>query len=85
MSNKPPSQVVALSPASGATHESDEMPYLRLEELMLAAFLRASAEGRSNVAEHLLQALEVVCGNMPAGVPGAASLPSTRDGSKRCH
>ncbi|WP_149536711.1 hypothetical protein [Siccirubricoccus phaeus] len=40
-----------------------------LEEQILAALERALAEGRSEVAEHLLRALEALCGDASPGTP----------------
>ena len=42
-------------------------PRLSLEEQILAALERALAEGRSDTAEHLLRALEALCGDASPG------------------
>lgn len=44
-------------------------PSLRLEEQMMAAFMRANADGRADVAEHLLRALEAFCSSGPPESP----------------
>ena len=47
-------------------------PSLRLEEQMMAAFMRANADGRADVAEHLLRALEAFCSGGPPASPSRA-------------
>lgn len=47
------------------------MLHSQLEDLILAAFIRAEAEGHRDAAEHLMRALEALCpcpnGTAPAG------------------
>ncbi len=50
-------------------------PHLRLECQVLAAFMRAKAEGRPEVAEHLMRALEALCSGMAPGEPAAQAPP----------
>lgn len=45
-----------------------------LDDLILAAFKRASADGRMDVAEHLLSALETVGGRPIRGEEGEVGL-----------
>ncbi|MCB4824864.1 hypothetical protein [Roseicella aerolata] len=48
----------------------EEMPSPpSLEEQILAALEQALAEGRSDAAEHLLRALEALCGDASPGTP----------------
>jgi hypothetical protein len=44
-------------------------PHPSLEEQILVALERALAEGRSDTAEHLLRALEALCGDATPGSP----------------
>lgn len=55
------------------------MPQSRLEDLILAAFRRAEAEGRRDAAEHLMRALEAL-GPYPDDAPpsGSASAEAYR-------
>ena len=53
-------------------------PSPSLEEQVLAALERALAEGRSEAAEHLLRALEALCGDAsPGSVLADAYLTAT--------
>jgi hypothetical protein len=54
------------------------MPQPRLENLVLAAFRRAEAEGRGDAAEHLMRALEALCAG-PDAAPGSALAEAYRD------
>lgn len=55
----------------------EEMPPRRsLEEQVLTVLERALAEGRSEAAEHLLRALEALCGGAPPGTPLADAHPT---------
>lgn len=54
-------------------------PSLRLEEQMMAAFMRANADGRADVAEHLLRALEAFCSSGPPESPSGAHLVFSPD------
>ena len=57
---------------------------LSLEEQILAALERALAEGRSDAAEHLLRALEALCGDAMSGSPLAdAYLTATGERAPR--
>lgn len=47
------------------------MPHSRLETMILAALERATAEGRYDTAELLLQALEALCTCAEPGSPRA--------------
>jgi hypothetical protein len=59
-------------------------PHPNLEEQILAALERALAEGRSDTAEHLLRALEALCGDASPGSPLAdAYLTATGERALR--
>ncbi|WP_188904331.1 hypothetical protein [Caldovatus sediminis] len=50
-----------------------------MEELILAAFRRADAEGRRDAAEHLMRALEALCPCLDVAPGGSALAEAYRD------
>ncbi|SDD48433.1 hypothetical protein [Belnapia rosea] len=57
----------------------------QLEEQVLAALERALAEGQLEAAEHLLRALEALCGDaLPGSVLANAYLAVARDLAPGC-
>jgi hypothetical protein len=62
------------------------MPRRRLEDQGLAALRQAMIDGRPDVAEHLLRALEALCPGAPLGLPAAEAylLLAADEAPKRC-
>lgn len=50
------------------------MQHSQLEDLVLAAFIRAEAEGRRDAAEHLMRALEALCPCPQGAAPAGSAL-----------
>jgi len=55
---------------------------LSLEEQILAVLRRALAEGQAEAAEHLLRALEALCGDASPGTPLLADAYLTAAGDR---
>lgn len=70
MPNRTSGATASLPAADGADGETPTTN-LRLEELVLAAFIRAGTDGRHEVAERLLRALEALCPNVTPSYPPA--------------
>ena len=60
------------------------MPCRRLESRIVAAFKQALAEGRLDVAEHLLCALEALCPDARPDSPLATAYLTVATTSARC-